>query len=210
MLSSQKDLKMPKRNYYILGIEGVHAIGKSTILNFLAKKHTVYEERLCEVIPEHPYAAQLFFLSGYIQRDQKIRSRIRKTAASKKIIITDRTPFSALAYGYATLSREEYDALLTVYGSYRFLKEDLIFLLHADPGIVIKRLKERKGNHRDLFGGRLLDEDFINLVSFSLEQMIQKSGTPYISLNVNGSTSLEISEKIEALIQNIISEPNRI
>lgn len=202
MSSSQKNLKLPRKNYYIIGIEGIHAIGKSTILNFLAKKCIIYEERLCEVIPEYPYATQLYFLSGYIQRDQRIRDIMKQGDASKKIIITDRTPFSALAYGYATLSPEEYNALLTVYKSYRFLKEDLIFLLHADPEIIIRRMEERKESHRNLFGGRLLNVDFINLVSFSLEQMIQKSGTPYISLNVNGFTPVELSEKIETLIQD--------
>jgi len=199
----QKNLKVPQKNYYIIGIEGIHAIGKSTLLNFLAKKHIIYEERLCEVIPEYPYATQLYFLSGYIQRDQKIRDMIKQGDASEKIIITDRTPFSALAYGYATLSPKEYGALLTVYKSYQFLKEDLIFLLQADPEIIIRRMEERKGSHRNLFGGRLLNADFINLVSFFLEQMIRKSGTPHISLNVNGFTSVELSEKIETLIQDI-------
>jgi len=203
MSRSQKNLKLPRKNYYIIGIEGVHAIGKSTILNLLAKKHIIYEERLCEVIPEYPYATQLYFLSGYVQRDQKIRDMIKQADASKKIIITDRTPFSALAYGYATLSPEKYGALLTVYKSYRFLKEDLIFLLQADPEFIIRRMKERKGSHRNLFGGRLLNADFINLVSFSLEQMVRKSGAPYISLNVNGFTSVELSEKIETLIRDI-------
>ena len=143
---------------------------------------------LAEEITVSPKELQELFAKD---RNWHQKNIIEPALKKGKIVISDRSQFSSLAYGVA--SGVELDYLLKI--NKKFIEPDLIILLKVSPKVCLQRIKKR-GEKETLFE----KEKQLNKVWQIFEKLSKKFKN---IIMVNGEKSIE---EIHRKIKEIVSQ----
>lgn len=147
-----------KGDGFVFSIAGVHGVGKTTIYLLLQKKLKKFGENTnIRFFPERlranppvPFGSkdkQIAFRSEihYVQQNMKRNERIKKFVKNHRdrICISDRTPYSTIAYALAlSLNKIDYSLILDTFNSVTWQKDHIIFL-SAEPKTIMQRIYNR-------------------------------------------------------------------
>lgn len=180
-----------KNDGVVFAIEGVHGIGKSTVIGLL---QTMFEnfsnikffpERLTSV-PPVPFGSKdlnVAFRSEvhYSQQMLKRNELVKRFTKNQRenIAILDRSPLSTLVYGKALgLSKIDYQLLEDTYKSVAWQNETIIYLT-AEPKTVMTRIIRRGSLDADRLKWNEEDMEYLRKVQQMYEHFFAelKTGT---------------------------------
>jgi len=145
-----------KGDGFVFSIAGVHGVGKTTVYLLLQKK--LKENRNILFMPERlranppvPFGSkdkQIAFRSQihYAQQNMMKNELIKKFVKNQRdrICISDRTPYTTLAYSRAlSLNKIDYSLINDTFTSVSWQKDHIIFL-NAEPKTIMQRIYNRE------------------------------------------------------------------
>jgi thymidylate kinase len=180
-----------KNDGVVFAIEGVHGIGKSTVISLL---QTMFEnfpnirffpERLTSVPPvpfgskdlNVAFRSEVHYSQQMIKRNELVKRFLKNQR--ENIAILDRSPLSTLVYGKALgLSKIDYQLLEDTYKSIAWQNETIIYLT-ADPKTVMTRIIRRGSLDADRLKWNEEDMEYLRKIQQMYEVFFGelKSGT---------------------------------
>lgn len=177
----------------IIAVEGVHGVGKTTVLSFLRRRgfRVLFEDEIPEI--QNLELRQRKFVEMHI-------AKLKMVADSKGTpypVFLDRCPLSVLAYSYAFEKRFGaiglYNRVLALVEQIPIKPDVVIFLSY--PREVIKERIIRRGTAKNRFWE--LDDDFLDFLEegFSLNREVY--GVDCINVSLNGTEDVvKVAAKI--------------
>ncbi|QEE16235.2 deoxynucleoside kinase [Promethearchaeum syntrophicum] len=144
-----------KGDGFVFSIAGVHGVGKTTVYLLLQKK--LIENKNILFMPERlranppvpfgskdkniAFRAELHYNQQMIKRNEIIKKFV--TNHRERICISDRTPFTTIAYARAlSLPKIDYSLINDTFTSVSWQKDHIIFL-NAEPKTIMQRIYHR-------------------------------------------------------------------
>lgn len=193
------------KNRVILGISGNIGVGKTTLVEYLAKHWGWHFYR--EPAEENPYLklyykeperwglhSQIYFLTNRFEEELRL-SNLGSSYILDRTIYEDGEVFAKIA-----LKEKEYKTYLKLYRlAVRYLpKPDLIIYLRAPVDILIKRIKKRKRKEEGL-----ISYEYIEKLNMAYEEWLKGfKGSRLIVYDAKE----DIIENIESLMSLIERE----
>lgn len=193
------------KNRVILGISGNIGVGKTTLVEYLAKHWGWYFYK--EPAEENPYLklyykeperwglhSQIYFLTNRFEEELRL-SNLGSSYILDRTIYEDGEVFAKIA-----LKEKEYKTYLKLYRlAVRYLpKPDLIIYLRAPVDILIKRIKKRKRKEEGL-----ISYEYIEKLNMAYEEWLKGfKGSRLIVYDAKE----DIIENIESLMSLIERE----
>ncbi|MGC8972094.1 MAG: deoxynucleoside kinase [bacterium] len=159
----------------ILGISGNIGVGKTTIVEYLARywdwafyKEPVEENPYLKLYYREPKRwglhSQLYFLSNRFEEELRL-SRLGKSYILDRTIYEDGEVFARIA-----LEKEEYKTYLKLYRlALKYLpKPDLVVYLKAPIDVLIERIRKRKREEEEL-----ISYDYIERLNNAYEEWLK-------------------------------------
>lgn len=186
----------------ILGISGNIGVGKTTIVEYLARywdwdfyKEPAEENPYLKLYYREPKRwglhSQLYFLANRFEEELRL-SRLDKSYILDRTIYEDGEVFARIALG-----EEEYKTYLKLYRlALKYLpKPDLIVYLKAPIDVLIERIRKRKRKEEEL-----ISYDYIEKLNNAYEEWLREfRKVPILVYDAEE----DIVEKIEDLISFI-------
>jgi len=204
-----------KQKNLVFSIEGVHGVGKTTVLDILRQKYAndanwlFFNERTTHrdfitfgsKDPQMAFRSEFHFIQQATIRNRDISHRLE--IMDGKICVLDRSPISVLVYS-ASLNIEHNDFLLLVdmYESVDW-REDCIIYLEADTSAILKRIQLRGSldTQRQLWNED--DIAYIERIKEKYEQYLHhpKLAKKIVRIDTSNLNAQQTAKQVEAFIR---------
>lgn len=221
-LKRKINLALPARNIKIIAIEGIHGVGKTTVLSLLKKRfsyptYKFYNERR-ENEPIWPFGSrdiqvafrsEIYFMQQMIERQYKILDDIWETSLNRpiKACILDRSAISVMVYSKALgLNEKDFKVLDNLFKSVSWHEKYLIYL-HATPKTILKRIhirgsldpKRLEWNEEDI----LYIESLEKYYSYYIKYLEDVKKVKIFRVNTEEMSAEETTDAIENIINKL-------
>ncbi|HMF32935.1 MAG TPA: deoxynucleoside kinase, partial [Candidatus Lokiarchaeia archaeon] len=144
-----------KQKNLVFSIEGVHGVGKTTVLDLLRQKYAndanwyFFNERKQQrdfisfgsKDPQMAFRSEVYFIQQMTNRNKEISRKVANVDG--KICVMDRSALSVLVYSAAlNMLQNDFQQLLDMYESVEWREDQLIYLT-ATPETLLKRIRHR-------------------------------------------------------------------
>ncbi len=204
-----------KQKNLVFSIEGVHGVGKTTVLNLLRQKYAndanwlFFNERSTHrdfitfgsKDPQMAFRSEVHFVQQATIRNTEI---IRKLDPLEgKICVMDRSPLSVLVYSAAlNMAANDFRLLVDMYDSVSW-REDYIIYLEADTNEIMKRIQTRGSLDAQRLQWNEGDVAYVELIKEKYEQYFRryKSEKKLSRVNTSRLNAQQVVKRVELIIR---------
>lgn len=199
------------RNLYYIAIEGPIGVGKTSLVQLLAKK--LDARTILEQFEENPFLTdfyddperfafqtQLFFLLQRYQQQQELR----QVDIFHNLIITDYMFVKDRLFASLNLNEKEMTLYETVASSLErnVINPDLVIYLQADTDTLMKNIGKRKRSFE-----KNMSRDYIDALNQVYnEYFFRYQDTPLLIINTNNIDFVNKKKDLEEII-NVVRQP---
>ncbi len=203
-----------KQKNLVFSIEGVHGIGKTTVLDLLRQKYAndanwyFFNERSTHrdfitfgsKDPQMAFRSEVHFVQQATIRNTEI---IRKLATLEgKICVMDRSPLSVLVYSAAlNMDPNDFRLLVDMYDSVPW-REDYLIYLEADTNEIMRRIQKRGSLDTQRLQWNEDDVAYVELIKEKYEQYFHRYNYEKKLSRVN--TTNHNAQQVVKLVEGII------
>jgi thymidylate kinase len=199
----------------VVSIEGIHGVGKTTVLDLLRQKYAgdsswgFFNERKQQrdfisfgsKDPQMAFRSEVYFIQQMTIRNTEIARKI--AGGDGKICVMDRSAISVLVYSAAlNMQQNDFQQLMDMYESVEW-HEDYLIYLAATPETLLNRIRHR--GSLDALRLEWNEEDlaYINRLVEKYEQYFIrfKYGNRMARIDTTNLTPSEVAKIVESLIR---------
>ncbi len=204
-----------KRKNLVFSIEGVHGIGKTTVIDLLRQKYVndanwlFFRERsrardfitFGSKDPQMAFRSEFHFIQQATIRNTDI-SRKRESLEGK-IFVMDRSPLSVLVYSAALkMEPNDFRLLVDMYDAVHW-EEDFLIYLEADTNEIMKRIQKRGSLDAQRLQWNEDDVAYVELIKDKYEQYFRRYSYEKKTSRVNttNQNALQVVKLVEGIIR---------
>ncbi len=208
----------------VFSIEGVHGVGKTTVIDLLRQKYAndanwlFFNERSAHrdfitfgsKDPQMAFRSEFHFIQQATIRNTDI-SRKRATLEGK-IFVMDRSPLSVLVYSAAlNMAPNDFRLLVDMYDSVHW-EEDFLIYLEADTNEIMKRIQKRGSLDTQRLQWNEDDVAYVELIKEKYEQYFRRySYEKKLSrVNTTNHNAQEVAKLVEGIIRKRMDAAGKV
>ncbi len=203
-----------KRKNLVFSVEGVHGVGKTTVLDLLRQKYAndanwlFFNERsrprdfitFGSKDPQMAFRSEVHFIQQATIRNTEIARKLG--AMEGKICVMDRSPLSVLVYAAAlNIPQNDFYLLVDMYESVHW-EEDQVIFLEADTSELMKRIQKRGSLDAQRLQWNEDDVAYVELIKEKYEQYFRRYSFEKKLSRIN--TTAQNAQQVVKLVESVI------
>ncbi len=198
----------------MFSIEGVHGIGKTTVVDLLRQKYAndanwlFFNERSTHrdfitfgsKDPQMAFRSEVHFIQQATIRNTEIGRKLETLEG--KICVMDRSPLSVLVYSAAlNIVPNDFRLLVDMYESVHW-EEDYLIYLEADTNEIMKRIQKRGSLDSQRLQWNEDDVAYVELIKEKYEQYFRRY--PFEKKLSRVNTTFQNAPQVVKIVEGII------
>ncbi len=213
-----------KRKNLVFSIEGVHGIGKTTVLDLLRQRYAndanwlFFNERSSHrdfitfgsKDPQMAFRSEFHFIQQATIRNTEISRKLETLEG--KIFVMDRSPLSVLVYSAAlNMVPNDFRLLVDMYESVHW-EEDYLIYLEASTNEIMKRIQKRGSLDAQRLQWNEGDVAYVELIKEKYEQYFRRYlyEKKLSRVNTTSQNAQQVVKLVESVIRKRMDEAGTV